>query len=222
MSAYILRTCRPGGVSHGGFVWPRSGRVECLDWRRDGKCGHGLHGLLNGAGDAALLDWASDAEWLVARVEEYEDLGDKVKFPIADVLHVGNRKSATDYLIGLGVDASRVVGAFLAGGNCSTLTGGYHSTLTGGYYSTLTGGDGSTLTGGNYSTLTGGYHSTLTGGDYSTLTVRRWDGRYWRLYAAYVGEGGIKAGQPYRLTMPPGKSSRSTETRHDRPRISRR
>ena len=87
----------------------------------------------------------------------------------------------------------------LTGGDRSTLAGGYGSTLTGGNYSTLTGGNYSTLTGGNYSTLTGGNYSTLTGGNGSTLIWKIWDGSFYRITVAYLGEDGIKPNVPYTI-----------------------
>jgi hypothetical protein len=63
-TTYMLRTCRPDMTSHNGFQWPTSGPVECPDWNPRAACGNGLHGLLHGEGDASLLDWSEDAQWL--------------------------------------------------------------------------------------------------------------------------------------------------------------
>ncbi|MFK3706368.1 hypothetical protein ACI2JR_15725 [Klebsiella sp. NPDC088457] len=151
------------------------------------------------------------------------DLEGKVKFPEANVVYCGERDGAISYLMdnggkGYAIVYSTLTGgnrstltggdySTLTGGNRSTLTGGNRSTLTGGDYSTLTGGNRSTLTGGDYSTLTGGDYSTLTGGDYSTLTggekatliFKRWNGKRYKFYIAYVGEDGIKESTAYRL-----------------------
>jgi len=158
-------------TSHLGFVWPRSGRVECPDWDPTPKCGHGLHGLLRGEGNGNLVCWDSGAIWVAAWIDAglAIDLTGKVKFPWAEVALVGSRLEVTAFLVANGCSGA-VVGSTLTGGDSSTLTGGDGSTLTGGDGSTLTGGDRSTLTGGYGSTLTGGYGSTLTGGDGSTLT----------------------------------------------------
>ena len=177
---YVLRTCNSDMTSHRGFLWKKKGKVSCPDFVDSKKCGNGLHGLLLGAGDGALLNWNPDANWLACKVLESDiiDLNRKVKFKECTVVHCGDRLSATNFIIKKGADASKVVGATLTGGDYATLTGGDHATLTGGDYATLTGGDratltggdDSTLTGGDYATLTGGYDSTLTGGDHATLT----------------------------------------------------
>ena len=179
-TALVLRTCCADGSSRGGFVWPKSGPVECppqgadpgAHWDPYPKCGNGLHGALWGEGEGSFLDWSSDARWLVVRVlvADVVDLRGKVKFPRGWVEHCGDREGATRYLVEHGGAGRAVIGVSLTGGYRSTLTGGDRSTLTGGDHSTLTGGDDSTLTGGYRSTLTGGDHSTLTGGDRSTLT----------------------------------------------------
>jgi hypothetical protein len=221
-TAYTLRTCKADMTSHAGFIWPRRGWVEAPDWKPTKVFGNGLHGFLNGEGDGFLADWSPDAVWLVARIEEYVDLGGKVKFPRAKVMFAGSREDATQKIhklypgaavIGIsltGGDGSTLTGGHcstLTGGDGSTLTGGHRSTLTGGHRSTLTGGDGSTLTGGHRSTLTGGdgstltggHRSTLTGGHRSTLCIWWHDGTRRRLAVAYVGEGGIKPDTPYRI-----------------------
>ncbi len=46
----ILRRCKPDGSSSHGFVWPKSGRVECPDWNAKRECGGGLHGWPWGMG----------------------------------------------------------------------------------------------------------------------------------------------------------------------------
>ena len=176
----VLRTCDQKMQGYGGFQWPESGPVEAPDWKDNGECGNGLHGLLWGEGSSRLLNW--EGKWMVVEVDETDvrpltDNGDiKCKFPKGVVVFVGDREGATGYiharrpgtivgLVAIGGDRST-----LTGGNCSKLTGGYDSKLTGGNYSKLTGGNCSKLTGGHYSKLTGGYGSTLTGGYGSTLT----------------------------------------------------
>ncbi|MCO7563543.1 hypothetical protein NJH48_01100, partial [Pseudomonas mosselii] len=166
----VLRTCYADLTSHGGFQWPNEvgAVVSAPDWRNDNECGHGLHGWLFGQGDAGVSDsiGRQDAKWLVVEValKDVVALGGKVKFPSCTIRHIGDKQSATEYLLEHEPRAASVavIGVTLTGGDDSTLTGGYGSTLTGGDDSTLTGGYGSTLTGGNRSTLTGGYGSTLT------------------------------------------------------------
>ena len=173
MKSYILRTCREDMTSRNGFTWPRKGPVSCDDWDPEPKCGNGLHGLLMGQGDGSVLDWSSDAIWQVVEVDDSSmvNIGDgKVKFPCGIVVHTGDQKSATDFVIAQGADAEKVVGAFRQCGDRSTLVGGYQSSLVGGSYSTLEGGSYSSLVGGDNSDLAGGTRSTLTGGDRSSLT----------------------------------------------------
>jgi hypothetical protein len=199
----VLRTCEPDMSSYSGFIWPESGLVECSDWIDNYRCGNGLHGLPWGEGAGYLLNWESDAKWLVVEVDDHlvkygkDDMLQKCKFPRGNVVFCGNRKDATDYLLAHGAADKAVVGCWKTGEDYSTLTGGYRSTLTGGYGSTLTGGDRSTLTGGDRSTLTGGNWSTLTGGYRSTLTWRIWDGEFYIFHTVYVGENGIKPNTPY-------------------------
>ncbi|WP_341519871.1 hypothetical protein AABC73_15075 [Pseudomonas sp. G.S.17] len=177
-TALVLRTCYADMTSHGGFQWPDEvgAVVTASDWRKDDECGHGLHGWLFGQGDSGASSSIGkpDAKWLVVEVPlpSIVALGGKIKFPSCTIRHIGDKLSATQYLLEHEVRAASVavIGVTLTGGDDSTLTGGYHSTLTGGNHSTLTGGDDSTLTGGYHSTLTGGNHSTLTGGYDSTLT----------------------------------------------------
>ena len=225
--AYVLRTCDADLRSWNGFQWPEKGKVSCSDWDPKPECGNGLHGLLNGDGNGSLLDWQPDAKWLVVSVnpKDIVDLDDKVKFKEGIVVHCGDRKSATDFIISKGADPSKVVGAFFTGGDNSTVTGGHDSTVTGGNDSTVTGGHYSTVTGGKYSTVTGGYHSTVIGGDGSTviggnrstvtgrdsstvtggnrsiLSLKWWDEKANRLRIsiAYVGEDGILPNVKYKL-----------------------
>jgi hypothetical protein len=175
--ALMLRTCKVVGgrlisPSHDacGFEWPRSGLVECPDWKPSVSCGNGLHGLLWGEGDPGV--WEMDGAWLVCMVDAREivDVGWKIKAPRAWVVFVGDRVTAHEYIRARDTIARPGYASMLTGGYASTLTGGHRSMLTGGNRSTLTGGNRSMLTGGDDSTLTGGYRSTLTGGNRSMLT----------------------------------------------------
>ena len=96
----VLRTCAADLTSKNGFVWPSSGHVLCPDWAPTAECGHGLHGLLWGAGDGSLLDWSLDAKWLVVAVEPSQlvALDGKVKFAAGEVVHCGDQASATAFL----------------------------------------------------------------------------------------------------------------------------
>ena len=59
MPNYILKTVKADGSAYGGFVWPleTGAIVVAPDWDSTPVCGGGLHGLLNGCGDGALLNW---------------------------------------------------------------------------------------------------------------------------------------------------------------------
>ena len=97
----VLRTCDALMRSHGGFVWPESGPVECKDWKPVAECGNGLHGLLWGEGDGKLLNWDESAKWLVvevaaADVVEIDKL--KCKFPRGVVVFCGKGDAAAAYL----------------------------------------------------------------------------------------------------------------------------
>ena len=167
-----MRTCDENLKSHGGFQWPESGEVVCPDWDAKAECGNGLHGLLWGTGDAALLDWSPKSKWLAVEVDEKTivNLDSKVKFPKCRVVMVGDRKDAADLISKHAPNGTAVIGLVQDGGDRSTITGGDYSTITGGSGSTITGGSGSTITGGDYSTITGGDYSTITGGGGSTIT----------------------------------------------------
>ena len=97
--ALALRSCNPDMTSHGGFEWPKTGRVKCADWSKEAVCGKGLHGLLWGEGDGSLLG-ESNRPHLVVEIDESAkvDLLGKVKFPSCTVVHCGDAKSATDFI----------------------------------------------------------------------------------------------------------------------------
>jgi len=98
----VLRTCAADMTARGGFRWPMEGPVAAPDWDPAPVCGGGLHGLLWGEGNGQLLSWEPGAKWLVVEVEKRAivDLGgEKVKFPRGVVVHVGDQRSATEYLL---------------------------------------------------------------------------------------------------------------------------
>jgi hypothetical protein len=228
MKNLFLRTCNADGTSYGGFKWNLEiGSItEAPDWNPEPKCGGGLHGLLHGKGYGYHLNWNDDALWMVCEaLGPIVDINEKIKTSKAKTLFVGDRKGATDFLIASGCNPAEVPGAFIVGGDNSTVTGGNRSTVTGGnrstviggYRSTVTGGDRSTVTGGIGSTVIGGYRSTVTGGDRSTvtggigstviggidsvLTIDYYDGKRDRIAIAYVGEDGIEPDVPYKLDI---------------------
>jgi hypothetical protein len=182
---YILRTCSADGTSHGGFKWPKRGKVTDPNWDPKPECGNGLHGALWGIGNGYLFNWSYDALWQVVKVSgDIVDLGGKVKFESGYVVHTGDRASATAYIRKMGATGA-IIGNVEAGGDCATVTGGYCANVTG--------GDGATVTGGD--------HATVTGGDYATLILKHHDGNRARTVVAYVGEDGIKPNTPYKLNV---------------------
>ena len=189
-NAYILRTCNADMSSRNGFVWPREGVVECPDWKPTEECGNGLHGALWGEGDGSLLDWSSNAVWVVAGIEEWIDLGGKVKFQRAEVVFAGSRYEAVAEIIKRGATGAVIGGTAIAG---------YGGTATAGDRGTATAGDRGTATAGYGGTAIAGYGGTATAGDYGTLCLSYWDDKRRRIVIAYVGEDGVKPNTAYRL-----------------------
>ena len=183
---HVLRTCAADMTSrNGSFRWPEAGLVEAPDWRDDGKCGGGLHGLLRGEGNGTLLNWDTTARWMVVRVRaaDVRDLDGKVKFPRGEVVHVGDRHSATAMIVSLHPEARAIVGYTSMSGGGGTSTSGYRGTSTSGDRGTSTSGEG----------------GTSTSGDYGTIAIWRYDGRRRRLVVGYVGENNIKPYVAYKL-----------------------
>jgi hypothetical protein len=172
----ILRTCDSQMLSHGGFIWPRTGRVEAPDWKSTKECGNGLHGFLHGLGDGSLASWDAEAVWIAAWVDESMviDLDGKVKFPWAEVAVAGTREEAIQ---------------FLRDNGCS-------GAIVGG---TATAGDRGTATAGDGGTATAGYGGTATAGDGGILNIRWWDRKNdrYRIATFYVGENNIQANTKY-------------------------
>ena len=170
----ILRTCAKDGTSHNGFRWPLTAGaiVEAPDWDHKPECGNGLHGALRGEGNGDLFAWAPDAVWMVVEANDawIVDLGGKVKFPACVIRHVGDQRSATDYIMAHEPLARAVIGAFVTSGYRGTSTSGYGGTSTSGYGGTSTSGDGGTSTSGYRGTSTSGYGGTSTSGDRGTST----------------------------------------------------
>ncbi len=108
---WVLRSNAASMISQNGFVWPESGPVECPDWRPTKACGNGLHGLLMGLGDQSLLNWDTDAKWLVVEVVLADVVAidnQKVKFPRGVVVYCGDRGGAIDLLVSKGADPSKL------------------------------------------------------------------------------------------------------------------
>ena len=168
----VLRTHRADGASRGGFRWPTEvgGVAVAPDWDPDPsiECGRGLHGLLWGCGDGALL--TPGLTWAVVAVDPGDiatriDMGvpPKVRFRAAEVIHLGDRDSATGWIAAHGGAGLPVV--------YGTATAGNYGTATAGYRGTATAGDGGTATAGYGGTATAGYGGTATAGDCGTATA---------------------------------------------------
>ena len=143
----VLRTHRADGTSRGGFRWPTEvgGVAVAPDWDPDPsiECRHGLHGLLWGCGDGSLL--TPSLTWAIVAV----DPGDiatrldgmavppKVRFRSAEVIHIGDRDSATGWIAAHGGGGLPVV--------YGTATAARGGTATAGYGGTATAGDGGVL-----------------------------------------------------------------------------
>ena len=206
---YVLRTCNADMTSRNGFVWPESGPVQCGDWEPTPECGNGLHGLLMGEGNGGLLSWASDSRWLVVEVNASDivGLGDKVKFPSGDVVHCGDRKSATDFIIAKGADSSKCVGAFVMAGDWGTASAGDYGTASTGDNGTASAGNWGnasagawgTAQAGNDGTASAGYGGTASAGDWGVINIKWYDGSRYRIATGYVGEDGIEPNVPYRV-----------------------
>ena len=174
----VLRTCNADMTAYGGFKWPRRGKVEAPDWKADDTCGHGLHGLLWGAGDGSLLSWAESAKWLVVEVLASNvrtgkgDLIGKCKFPRGTVRYCGDRHGATEYLNAHGLPPGTCVhGGTATAGIRGTATAGDSGTATAGDMGTATAGIRGTATAGDRGTATTGIRGTATAGDWGTATA---------------------------------------------------
>ncbi|MBK6671807.1 MAG: hypothetical protein IPG46_19920 [Actinobacteria bacterium] len=176
----VLRTHRADGASYGGFRWPTEvgGVAVAPDWDPDPsiECGHGLHGLLWGCGDGSLL--TPSLTWAIVAVDPGDiatriDMGvpPKVRFRSAEVIHVGDRGTATGWIAAHGGAGLPVVYGTATAGDGGTATAGDGGTATAGDGGTATAGYGGTATAGNGGTATAGYRGTATAGDGGTATA---------------------------------------------------
>lgn len=189
--ALVLRTCNADLTSRNQFQWPASGFIECPDWKPTKECGNGLHGLLDGYGDCCLLSSDTNAKWLIAEVVRSEciDINQKVKFPRAFVVYVGDMATAMakmgDWQIELLIKESAKI---CDPGNDSTLAAsGYASTLA------ASGNDSIAMAAGRGSIVSAGENGCFALSWYDATTNRN------RIIVGYVGEDGIKANTPYRV-----------------------
>ena len=183
MTDFLLKTVNPDGAAWGGFRWTLDEGAEVIapDWDPTPVCGGGLHGLLNGAGNGGLIDWSTDAVWIVAEIPDGEtvvDIDGKVKVRRCIVRHVGDKTSAPEFLAAHG-HTEGVVGGTATAGDGGTATAGYGGTATAGvdgaatagYRGTATAGDDGTATAGYDGTATAGVRGTATAGDGGTATA---------------------------------------------------
>ena len=189
MTDFLLKTVHADGAAWGGFQWPLDEGAEVIapDWDPTPVCGGGLHGLLNGAGNGSLINWSTDAVWIVAEIPDGEtvvDVDGKVKVRRCIVRHVGDKTSAPEFLAAHGHTEGVVAGTATAG-NRGTATAGYAGTATAGNRGTATAGDAGTATAGDRGTI------ILAWWDYD-LGRRRW-------VVGEVGIDGIVADTPYRV-----------------------
>lgn len=199
----VLRTCQPDMCSSHGFRWPREGLVEAPDWRPTANCGHGLHGLLWGAGDFRLLNPYDDAVWLVVEVaaSDIVDLCGKVKFPRGHVVYAGSQQAATDMIAAHPeADAAQVVGLIVERGDGADVKvgdagqavvgadgmaiAGAAGTAIAGASSVAIAGDGGTARSGRDGTSMVGDDGLAVTGDGGTA-MAGWRG------TAIAGEGGM-------------------------------
>jgi len=171
---YVLRNCLEDMTSHGGFIWPKEGHVECDDWLPTEECGNGLHGFLWGVGDTHLLYPQENCYWLIVEVDKDKiiDLGNKVKFPEGNVVFcTQDRDKVIEKMITLGANPNTIMyNKITVGDNCAAIVGNKGS-ATAGNNGTATAGYNGTATTGNYGTATAGYNGTATAGYNGTATA---------------------------------------------------
>ena len=175
--ALVIRTANKDRRSHGGFQWPESGIVECPDWKPTQSCGNGLHGLIDGVGNYALLSTEHDAVWQILRVVRSEciEIDGKVKFPRCEVVYSGTMHGALTRIsaewIRLAIQSNTATT-----GNCA------HAATTGA----------------KSIAAALGIDSKAKAGPDGAIVLSRWDGNRYRLKVGYVGED-IKRDTWYRL-----------------------
>ena len=206
----VLRTHRADGASYGGFRWPTEvgGVAVAPDWDPDPsiECGRGLHGLLWGCGDGSLL--TPGLTWVIVAVDPGDiatrldgtGVPPKVRFRSAEVIHVGDRGTATGWIAAHGGAGLPVVYGTATAGDGGTATAGYRGTATAGDGGTATAGNGGTATAGNGGTATAGNGGTATAGHYGVLVIRHYaDSGRSRLCVGQVDGVTLLPDTPYRL-----------------------
>ena len=201
VTTYMLRTCNADMTSYGGFQWPTSGPVSAPDWKATPRCGHGLHGLLMGAGNASLMDWSEEAKWLVVAVDASEVVAideQKVKVPKGDVIYCGTREGAIALLIEKGADPSLIpCGQASASGQRgqASASGDYGQASASGYQgqASASGYQGQASASGETGRAMAGTLGIVMLTYWDTSALRT------RIVLGYVGENGIEANTWYQL-----------------------
>jgi hypothetical protein len=203
--AFVIRTCAADGTSCGNFRWPLDvgAVVVCPDWQPTAKCGHGLHGLLDGIGDWSLIDGATDRVWQIIGVLRAETVridDGKVKFPRAKIAYSGSAPGAFGFIQKHTVAAIQS----LAKGNTATGDRG-HAAATGyGGHAAATGYYGhAAATGKNSIAASVGFEGTAQGALDTWIVLAAYDDNYDLVCvktAKIGGPEGLKADTPYRLT----------------------
>jgi len=181
MSELILRVNDENNQSYGGFQWPKMGPVSAPDWENSNKCGGGLHGWLYGCGDLSAVKYNDLSLWLVVEVDEWIDLGGKVKYKNGNVLYCGDRSTAVDMIQKRYPDKPVIYG-----------------TASAGYRGTASAGDGGTASAGKYGTASAGQGGTASAGQGGVICISYYNTRS-RVAVGYVGENGIKSGVLYKV-----------------------
>lgn len=151
------------------FKYPKKGYVEAPDWEPTTECGKGLHGFLNGIGDASLAHLEKEnIKWLVIKVQKAEmvELNEKVKFKGGEVIFCGDAAGMTECLASYGVGEGAIA-----------------AVVTAGDFGHATAGDNGHATAGDYG------HATA--GDYGIINIKWWDGKRYRIKIGYIGEDGL-------------------------------
>ena len=201
----VLRTVAKNMTSHEGkFTWPTSGPVSCPDWDPTPGCGGGLHGLAWGEGSSMALPTIGNRRWLVVEVptSAIVRFDGKCKFPSGDVVHCGDQKSATDYLLNHAPAGTVCHYATVTAGDGGTATAGAYGTATAGDHGKATAGYYGMAIAGDSGTATADTNGTATAGVYGTATARH-DGT-----ATAGGSGKATAG--YRGTATAGDGGTAT------------
>ena len=166
-TSLVLRTCNADMTSHGGFVWPTEGPVQCDDWSDEPVCGGGLFGLLWGEGNGRRLSWDADAKWLAVRVL-LDDVvwvgGEKVKYPLGIVEHCGNQETATRYIAEHGGSGRAIVGLSLVSGNSGqSVSGDSGQSVSGNSGKSVSGDGGKSVSGDGGQSVSGDTGQSVSG-----------------------------------------------------------